>query len=122
MKGKIRKLIRERGFGFIAAEDSKDVFFHRSALAGEDFDALNEGNSVEFDLERGPKGLQARNVRVDDLFRKQERGESIQAYCLKCRSKREIKDPETITMKNGRPATQGTCPVCGSKMFRMGKS
>ena len=143
MKGKIRKLIRERGFGFIAAEDSKDVFFHRSALAGEDFDALNEGNSVEFDLERGPKGLQARNVRVDDLFRKQEsggstqergestqesgestqeRGESIEAYCLKCRSKREIKDPETITMKNGRPATQGTCPVCGSKMFRMGKS
>ena len=136
MKGKIRKLIRERGFGFIAAEDSKDVFFHRSALAGEDFDALNEGNSVEFDLERGPKGLQARNVRVDDLSRKQESGgstqesggstqesgESIEAYCLKCRSKREIKDPETITMKNGRPATQGTCPVCGSKMFRMGKS
>ena len=136
MKGKIRKLVRERGFGFIAAEDSKDVFFHRSALAGEDFDALNEGNSVEFDLERGPKGLQARNVRVDDLSRKQESGgstqesggstqesgESIEAYCLKCRSKREIKDPETITMKNGRPATQGTCPVCGSKMFRMGKS
>jgi len=136
LKGKIRKLVRERGFGFIAAEDSKDVFFHRSALAGEDFDALNEGNSVEFDLERGPKGLQARNVRVDDLSRKQERGgatqerggatqergESIEAYCLKCRSKREIKDPETITMKNGRPATQGTCPVCGSKMFRIGQS
>ena len=129
MKGKIRKLIRERGFGFIAAEDSKDVFFHRSALAGEDFDALEEGNSVEFDLERGPKGLQARNVRVDDLFRKQESGGStqetggsIEAYCLKCRSKREMKDPETITMKNGRPATQGTCPVCGSKLFRMGKS
>ena len=122
MKGKIRKLIRERGFGFIAAEDSKDVFFHRSALAGEDFDALEEGNSVEFDLERGPKGLQARNVRVDDLFRKQERGESIQAYCLKCRSKREMKDPETITMKNGRPATQGLCSACGTKMFKLGKS
>jgi len=122
LKGKIRKLVRERGFGFIAAEDSKDVFFHRSALAGEDFDALQEGNSVEFDLERGPKGLQARNLRVDDLFRKQERGGSIEAYCLKCRSKREIKYPETITMKNGRPATQGTCPVCGTKMFRIGKS
>ena len=122
MKGKIRKLIRERGFGFIAAEDSKDVFFHRSALAGEDFDALEEGNSVEFDLERGPKGLQARNVRVDDLFRKQERGESIQAYCLKCRAKREMKDPKTITMKNGRPATQGVCSACGTKMFKIGKS
>ena len=122
MKGKIRKLIRERGFGFIAAEDSKDVFFHRSALAGEDFDALEEGNSVEFDLERGPKGLQARNVRVDDLSRKEERGESIQAYCLKCRAKREIKDPETITMKNGRPATQGLCSACGTKLFKLGKS
>jgi len=93
LKGKIRRLIRERGFGFIAAEDSKDVFFHRSALAGEDFDALKEGNSVEVDLERGPKGLQAMNVRVDALFRKQERGESMQAYCLKCRAKREIKIP-----------------------------
>ena len=122
MKGKIRKLIRERGFGFIAAEDSKDVFFHRSALAGEDFDALEEGNSVEFDLERGPKGLQAMNVRVDDLFRKQERGESMQAYCMKCRTKREMKDTKSITMKNGRPATQGVCSVCGTKMFKIGKS
>jgi len=122
LKGKIRKLIRERGFGFIVAEDGKDVFFHRSALTGEDFDALNEGNSVEFDLERGPKGLQAVNVRADDLSRKQERGESTQAYCLKCRAKREMKDPKTITMKNGRPATQGTCLVCGTKMFRIGKA
>jgi cold shock CspA family protein len=122
LKGKIRRLIRERGFGFIAAEDSKDVFFHRSALAGEDFDTLKEGNSVEFDLERGPKGLQAMNVRVDDPFRKQERGESMLAYCLKCRAKREIKDPKTITMKNGRPATQGTCPVCRTKMLRIGKA
>lgn len=122
LKGKIRRLIRERGFGFIAAEDNKDVFFHRSALAGEGFDALKEGNSVEFDLERGSKGFQAMNVRVDDLFRKQATGESMQAYCLKCRAKREIKDPKTITMKNGRPATQGTCPVCGTKMFRIGKA
>ena len=122
LKGKIRKLIRERGFGFIAAEDGKDIFFHRSALTGEDFDVLKEGNSVEFDLERGPKGLQAMNVRVDDLLRRQERGEAIQAYCLKCRAKRDIRDPKTITMKNGRPATQGICPVCGTKMFRIGKA
>ena len=122
LKGKIRKLIGERGFGFIAAEDNRDVFFHRSAMAGQDFDALKEGNSVEFDLERGPKGLQAMNVRVDDLLRRQERGEAIQAYCLKCRAKRDIRDPKTITMKNGRPATQGICPVCGTKMFRIGKA
>ena len=70
MKGKIKRLIRDRGFGFITAEDDKDVFFHRSALAGEDFDVLEEGNSVEFDLERGPRGPRATNVRVDNLFRK----------------------------------------------------
>jgi len=42
-------------------------------------------------------------------------------YCVKCRTKREIKKPESITMKNGRPATKGTCPTCGTKMFRIGK-
>jgi len=37
------------------------------------------------------------------------------------RAKKEMKDPKAITMKNGRPATQGTCPSCGTKMFRIGK-
>jgi len=46
----------------------------------------------------------------------------MQAYCMKCRSKREMKDAKAITMKNGKPATQGVCPVCGTKMFRIGKS
>ena len=46
----------------------------------------------------------------------------MQAYCVKCRKKVEIKGPESITMKNGRPATRGTCPVCGTKVFRIGKS
>ena len=46
----------------------------------------------------------------------------MQAYCVKCRAKREMRNPQQITMKNGRPATQGTCPVCGTKMFRIGKS
>ena len=46
----------------------------------------------------------------------------MQAYCMKCRVKREMKDAKAITMKNGRPATQGVCPVCGTKMFRIGKS
>jgi len=46
----------------------------------------------------------------------------MQAYCVKCRTKREMKDPKSITMKNGKSATQGTCPVCGTKMFRIGKS
>jgi CspA family cold shock protein len=65
LKGEIKKLIRERGFGFISAEDGREVFFHRSALEGVDFDALEEGNSVEFNVERGPKGPQAANVRVE---------------------------------------------------------
>ncbi|PZC46413.1 MAG: hypothetical protein C1O27_001990 [Chloroflexi bacterium] len=46
----------------------------------------------------------------------------MQGYCVKCRESREIKDAKSITMKNGRPATQGACPVCGTKMFRIGKA
>ena len=46
----------------------------------------------------------------------------MQAYCMKCKAKREMKDARSITMKNGRPATQGTCPAYGTKMFRIGKS
>jgi hypothetical protein len=46
----------------------------------------------------------------------------MQAYCMKCRAKREMKNTKSIIMKNGRPATQGVCPVCGTKMFRIGKS
>jgi RNase P subunit RPR2 len=45
----------------------------------------------------------------------------MQAYCLKCRTQREIRNPQRVTLKNGRPATQGTCPSCGTKMYRIGK-
>jgi hypothetical protein len=45
----------------------------------------------------------------------------VEAYCVKCKAKREMKDAKQITMKNGKPATQGTCPVCGTKMFKIGK-
>ncbi len=44
-----------------------------------------------------------------------------EGYCVKERKKVEIKDPQQITMKNGRPAIQGTCPDCGTKIFRIGK-
>jgi len=43
------------------------------------------------------------------------------AYCMKCRKKVEIKNPKQVTLKNGRPATQGVCSLCGTKVFRMGK-
>jgi len=64
VKGKIKRLIRGRGFGFITAEDGSEVFFHRSALQGMNFDTLEEGDSVEFDLETDDRGARAVNVKV----------------------------------------------------------
>ena len=64
MKGERKRVIRDRGFGFISAEDGQEIFFHRSALEGIDFDALEEGNSVEFNVGRGPKGLRAENIKM----------------------------------------------------------
>ena len=46
----------------------------------------------------------------------------MEAYCLKCRKKQEINNAEQVTLKNGRPATKGDCPECGTKVFRIGKS
>jgi hypothetical protein len=45
----------------------------------------------------------------------------LQGYCVKCRQKREMKDVHAITMKNGRPANEGKCEVCGTKIFVIGK-
>jgi hypothetical protein len=47
---------------------------------------------------------------------------AVTGYCLRCKEKREIKDPQAITMKNGKPATTGTCPVCGTKIYKIGKA
>jgi len=44
------------------------------------------------------------------------------AYCMKCKKKVEIKNPRQVTLKNSRPAVQGVCLVCGTKVFRIGKS
>ena len=46
----------------------------------------------------------------------------MDAYCLKCRTKREIHNPAQVTLKNGPRATQGTCTVCGTKVSRIGKA
>ena len=45
---------------------------------------------------------------------------AVQAYCVKERKKVEMKDPKEIKMKNGRPAVQGVCPSCGTKLFKIG--
>jgi hypothetical protein len=47
-------------------------------------------------------------------------GANMEAYCVKCKAKREIKDAAAITMKNGRKATKGTCPTCGTNLFKIG--
>lgn len=65
MKGKIKKVIRDRGFGFISSADGQEIFFHRSGLAGQDFDSLNEGTEVDFETQNSPKGLRAVNVKVN---------------------------------------------------------
>jgi hypothetical protein len=44
------------------------------------------------------------------------------AYCMKCRAPREMRNPRPITMKNGRPATEGECPTCGTRLFKIGKA
>ena len=46
----------------------------------------------------------------------------LQGYCVKCKEKKEMKGAKAITMKNGKPASQGTCPTCGTKMFKIGKA
>ncbi len=62
-RGTIAKVIRDRGFGFIRGNDGKEVFFHRSGLVGLSFDDLEQGATVDFEVEKGPKGLRASNVR-----------------------------------------------------------
>jgi CspA family cold shock protein len=64
LKGEIKKLIRDRGFGFIRAEDGNEVFFHQSALEGIGYESLEEGSKVEFSVERGQKGARATNIRL----------------------------------------------------------
>ena len=63
-KGTVKRLVRERGFGFILGEDGVQIFFHRSAVQGDGFDALAEGQAVEFDVVRGDKGPRAANLKV----------------------------------------------------------
>ncbi len=62
-KGKIEKMVRDRGFGFIRGDDGKEVFFHRSGLNAADYDALSEGDNVEYVVQEGPRGARAENVR-----------------------------------------------------------
>ena len=64
VRGKIKKLVRDRGFGFVRGDDGKEVFFHRSGLAATDYDSLSEGDVVEYVVQEGPRGARAENVRA----------------------------------------------------------
>ena len=75
------------------------------------------------------KPLQKQNKKLDKIEKKLRRSSKktfsktiiLEAYCVKCKTKREIKNPKETTMKNGRPAVKGTCSVCNCKVFRIGK-
>jgi CspA family cold shock protein len=62
-QGTVKWFSNEKGFGFISREGEDDVFVHFSAIAGEGYKSLTEGQAVEFDVVDGPKGKQAANVK-----------------------------------------------------------
>lgn len=62
--GKIKKVMRDRGFGFINDTDGREVFFHQSSVVGTTFDRLNSDDKVTFEVENGPKGPCAVNVNL----------------------------------------------------------
>ncbi len=62
-QGSVKWFNDAKGYGFISQEDGEDVFVHFSAVQAQGFKSLAEGDKVEFDVTRGPKGLQAANVR-----------------------------------------------------------
>ena len=62
VKGKVKWFSNQKGYGFITPENGKDVFAHHSAIQGDGYKSLEEGQEVEFEIKEGPKGEQAANV------------------------------------------------------------
>ncbi|MEZ5291341.1 MAG: cold shock domain-containing protein [Vicinamibacterales bacterium] len=64
LRGTIKRLISDKGFGFVAAEDGNEYFFHQSSCIDGDFNQMREGQALTFDRGQGPKGPRAENVRM----------------------------------------------------------
>ena len=63
-EGRIKKIIHDRGFGFVRGDDGNEVFFHRTELTTVDFDSLEEGQPVSYEVVNSPKGPRARNLKA----------------------------------------------------------
>ena len=61
-QGTVKWFNNQKGFGFIQRASGEDIFVHHTAILGEGFKSLNDGQTVEFTVKKGPKGLQAANV------------------------------------------------------------
>ena len=64
INGTIKRLVSDKGFGFVVAADGQEYFFHQSACADGRFDQLREGQAVTFDAGQGPKGPRGENIRL----------------------------------------------------------
>jgi len=64
--GTIKRVFKDRGFGFIRTADGQEIFFHRSGLSTTRFESIAEGDAVEFEVESSPKGPRAVDIQVSD--------------------------------------------------------
>jgi len=64
MNGTVKRLVGDKGFGFVLGQDGNEYFFHQSACVGMRFDSLREGQAVTFEAGQGPKGPRAENVKL----------------------------------------------------------
>ena len=66
VSGTIKRIVSDKGFGFIERQGGPDIFVHFSAIQSAGFRTLKEGQKVEFNVEQGPKGPQAANIKIID--------------------------------------------------------
>lgn len=64
VRGRVKWFNEKKGYGFIEREDGEDIFVHYTAIVGQGFRTLRQGQEVEFDIVQGPKGPQAANVTI----------------------------------------------------------